>query len=98
MISKQGTLEVGEQRGIDIFFEPLCGGYVTRDLIFTLSLNPNKYVVSLHGTGVVPQLIIKESDVIFEPTLPYTNNYTKSLKIENASTFPLEFFFSDFDW
>lgn len=92
-----GVLEPGKESLVDIYFEPQFAGYVTYNLIFKITSNPDEYVVPVEGYGLSPTLKISHEEIIFDACLPYEPNCFKTFNIQNISPFPIEFYFSDYD-
>lgn len=92
-----GSLDPHEEFLFDMFFEPIKATEV--EWLLTIKVDDNREIfkVKLKGEGMMPELIINEMQLEFDPALPYTSTSTKLLKLENPCTFPVELFFPEFD-
>lgn len=97
LITKSGDVDQGALGLVTVVFEPQSGGYATENLHFKLAHNDDEFILPLEGHGLPPVLKITETNITFQPTLPYVHNCFKSFTIENPCSFPIEYFFSDFD-
>lgn len=91
------SLQSGKSTLLDIFFEPQWGGKSHGTLTIKMDQNPEDIVIMLSGYGMAPKLLFQESSLSFDPILPHTANCEKFFTVENTSSFPVEFFFADFD-
>lgn len=92
-----GSILPGRQGYVEVYFEPQFGGSVKWNLIFSIALNDEEFILPVEGVGLLPSIKLTPHEIMFDPTLPYINNYGKSFCVENKSRFPVEFFFSDYD-
>lgn len=92
----EGLLQPGQSCLLDVYFEPKVEGKCDMwKVILSSEQNDKSRRFRLESSGLEPILKIVE-EIRFEPTVPYVGNY-KFFTIENLSSFPIEFFFSDFD-
>ncbi|KAF2897302.1 hypothetical protein ILUMI_08873 [Ignelater luminosus] len=92
-----GILEPGTGCVLDVYFEPQYEGYVEWNVVINVNQNPSKVVVNLKGTGLKPTLKISTEEIEFEPVLPYVRKCEKYFSVKNVSSFPIEFYFADYD-
>lgn len=81
---------------LDITFEPTDSLYCDWRLKIVIEQSDEQIIVTLNGQGSIPQLKIDSKQLRFEPCRPYETN-TVYFTIENPCSFPVEFYFSDFD-
>lgn len=92
-----GILQPNEEFLFDIFFEPIKSLVIDWVLIITVENSSETFVVHLNGVGIMPELQFSSNNLEFTSALPFTNESIKTIKITNPCSFPIEFYFSDFD-
>lgn len=96
VLCEEDSLNPGESCFLRVYFEPKYDDILTADLVLTVDGNYRHITIKLQGHGQEPILEISQENINFEPVIPYTDS-CKYVAIRNASKFPVEFFFSDFD-
>ncbi|CAH1188542.1 unnamed protein product [Phyllotreta striolata] len=95
-IPNKGELPAFQQGVMNIYFMPEKRGFYVAEVIVNLQGSSKQVKMKLCGDGVQPTLVFKDSNVKFDPCTPYASD-TIPLYIQNVSTFPIEFCFSDFE-
>lgn len=96
LLTTNNYLEPGQRAYVNISFEPKQQGLTKCTMVISVEHNPNNVEITLKGEGIAPILVFHEEEISFESTLPYAVN-KKHFKLQNASPFPVEMYFSDFD-
>lgn len=92
-----GILEPGSACVLDVYFEPQYEGDTEWNVVINVNQNPKEVIVHLKGTGLKPTLKISAEEIEFESVLPYVRKCEKYFSIKNVSSFPIEFYFADYD-
>ncbi|XP_072381898.1 hydrocephalus-inducing protein homolog isoform X2 [Diabrotica undecimpunctata] len=97
IIPQQGQLIEMDKGLMDIFFMPIKNGCYISEVEVYIEGSVTRYVLELIGHGMIPNLALQEKHMKFESSVPYAERIVKPLLIQNVSTFPIEYSFSDFD-
>jgi hypothetical protein len=97
ILKEEGSIEPGEKFYLRVYFEPQYDDFLNADLTITVDGNIRETVIQLKGIGMEPFLELSEEKIVFDPNIPYSTDNEKYVTIRNASKFPVEFFFPDFD-
>lgn len=97
VLNNEGILAPGEKFYFRVYFEPQTDEHLTATLSIRVDGNHRVMQVLLKGIGMEPLLEVIEEKITFDSTIPYSNNNQKFVIIRNASKFPVEYYFPDFD-
>ncbi|RZC43112.1 hydrocephalus-inducing protein -like protein [Asbolus verrucosus] len=97
LLCEEGSLEPGEKFYLRVYFEPQYDDFLSAKLLITVDGNYRENTVELKGVGMEPILEIVEETITFSPNIPFSTDNYKYVSIRNASKFPVEFYFFDFD-
>lgn len=92
-----GQIYPGKSHLLDVYFAPQSDGCFEVNLAIKIEHNNQQNMIPLKGCGMRSALLITDCLFKFDPILPYTLNCENIFTIENTSSFPVEFYFSDFD-
>lgn len=67
------------------------------ELILDVEQSPDPLIIPLTGFGLWPYLSVQENHISFDVVLPYPLACEKFFILENTNSFPLEYFYPDFD-
>lgn len=97
VIPSQGKVDVGKADLLNIFYIPRSKG--TSNYFINLKIIGNQKVLTLkvHGCGLEPTLVIKESTLKFSPALPFSSGNQRLFTIQNVSPFPIQYCFPELD-
>uniref|UniRef100_A0A6P7FKJ2 Hydrocephalus-inducing protein-like n=1 Tax=Diabrotica virgifera virgifera TaxID=50390 RepID=A0A6P7FKJ2_DIAVI len=97
VIPHQGELIEMDKGLMNIFFMPTKNECYISEVEVYIEGTVTRYVLELIGHGMIPNLALQEKNMEFESSVPYAERIVKTLLIQNVSTFPIEYAFSDFD-
>ncbi|CAG9825500.1 unnamed protein product [Phaedon cochleariae] len=97
IIPNKGELLPGKKDLLNIYWVPTKKGANDSELTIRIERNNVNTSVELYGHAIEPTLAFSELKLDFDASLPYSEKIEKYLIIQNASTFPVEYCFSDFD-
>ncbi|KAL0273824.1 UNVERIFIED_CONTAM: hypothetical protein PYX00_006405 [Menopon gallinae] len=93
----KGVLFPNESCLLQISFKPEFGGKFSASMMVRVEEGLEEYKVVLTGEAVEARLKISDTVINFGAALPYTMKLFKCFSVQNPCSFPVEFYFPDYD-
>ena len=95
--SLSGTLPPSSFINVEIAFTPKAEKNYLMNVPIRVRYNPNPYIITLNGTGILLKVLFDPPSIAFPPIQPFSDSAIMEVKLKNPTNYPIEVFSLQYD-